>query len=152
MAPEPIIVLSFPNLFFVQSCRLLYERGSTKFWASHSSCTVRIFYAGIFPNELVLGTGWPVGYRLPAARPVCPVYRTPGKMKGALLEYRLPGIFFLRSSLSVRTRVCRLSFCCSVSVSVCLSRRTLDRDRDILVRMYQHTTEHTECPGDYRAT
>ncbi len=35
MAPEPIIVLSFPNQFFVQSCRLLYERGSTKFWASH---------------------------------------------------------------------------------------------------------------------
>jgi hypothetical protein len=44
----------------------------------------------------VLCTGWSIGYRLPAARPVCPVYRTPGKMKGALPVAR----YFLFFSLN----------------------------------------------------
>jgi hypothetical protein len=59
-------------------------------------------------------------------------------------------VFFICTDKGLSSVFLLFCFC------VCLSRsrrytvhrdRDRDRDRDILVRMYQHTTEHTGCPG-----
>ena len=69
----------------------------------------------------------------------------------------LPQLQYVKpsDSININDHPCAI-FCGSVvclsavlvSVSVCLSRRyTAHRDRDILVRTYRRTTEHTGCPG-----
>ena len=88
-------------------------------------CTGRYFspaYNYVRKTVLILFvvycTGCPVGYRLPAASPVCPAYRTPGKMKDVLPVARYYNFFSLNDPTPANTPPNGISLCQSSRLPV----------------------------------